>query len=382
MGPHQREAVLVVERRVPCNELIGDDAQRILIGRASDGTTEALLGADVGRRADDCTKLRERLRLSDGLADLGDAEVRDVRVAVGIDQDVRGLHVAMKHPLPVRIAQRARDLRKHTADDRDGQGATCLEDGLEGAALDVVHREEVNACRLADGEDADDVRVPQVGDGLGFLLEPAHHAFVRHQLRQDHLHRHLAAESDVLGEIDGGHAPAAERGDEVQLSECGFLHAREDAVPVCVARGSGARLGELGRELGQVHRIAALRAVPVAGDEHVAAGAARVHLRAAAAAEAVVGNKTFPAPATVGDGGPRWWSFAHGRGTKGSGAGKPRHGVGLGGQENGRRCNMSVMISEHNAEGAAYTRGFRGISFALPGPSVGWNSLRCHRWNA
>ncbi len=51
-----------------------------------------------------------------------DAEVRDERVAVLVEQDVVRLHIAVHDAVPVRVVERDRDLRAHA---RCDLGGTC-----------------------------------------------------------------------------------------------------------------------------------------------------------------------------------------------------------------------------------------------------------------
>src|SRR6185369_12193866 len=66
----------------------------------------------------------------------GDAEVRDQRVAVGGEQDILGLDVAMHDPVPVGIVERGRGLAGDTERVLHGELALAAEPVTEGLALD------------------------------------------------------------------------------------------------------------------------------------------------------------------------------------------------------------------------------------------------------
>ena len=79
------------------------------------------------------------------LGHLGDAEVGDDGIAVAVEQDVGGLHVAMDDTAPVGIGEPAADLEEDRAHHRDGQHARSLEHDIQRAAVHVLHDEEVES---------------------------------------------------------------------------------------------------------------------------------------------------------------------------------------------------------------------------------------------
>ena len=318
MAAHQSKAVLLVERLVPRDHLVRHDTERVLVRRAGYRPREALLRADVCWRADDGADLCERLPSGDVVGDLGDPEVRDVRVSIGVHEDVRRFHVTVKHALFVRLSERARNLCQDTAHDRNGKGTGRLEDRLEGAPLDVVHREEMDARGLAHGEHANDARMPETGDGGGFLLEALHHALVGHQLGQDQLDGNLAPKPDVFRQVHGGHSTAAELCHEMELADGRGLHLGEYLRPLGGSDGGEARLREHRREPGLVYRGATLRAVAIASHECCATTTAVVHPCATPAAETIVGHQAIAAAATGGNRVPAGGNLAHVRGCGGS----------------------------------------------------------------
>src|SRR5437763_268324 len=80
-----------IEWDVPAEALVGDDAERVLIGGTRDLGATVLLGGHVVGRAEQVSR-----RAGGCLLDLlGDAEVRDGHPAALVQHDVARLHVAM-----------------------------------------------------------------------------------------------------------------------------------------------------------------------------------------------------------------------------------------------------------------------------------------------
>ena len=139
-----------------------------------------------------------------------DAEVRDLDDALGVDDDVVRLDVAVHHAVTVRVPQRGEDLPGVRDRDRHRAEAARADELLERPALDVLHDDEVGALGLAAIEDRDDVRMRQAG-GVGRLAtEALDELLVVRVAPVQHLHRDAAAELLVLGEVHVGHASAAE----------------------------------------------------------------------------------------------------------------------------------------------------------------------------
>jgi hypothetical protein len=96
--------------------------------------------------------------------------------------------VAMREP------ERSRDV------DDDVRGAVGMQPPLgaqdlrEAAAFDVLHHDEVGAVLFAPVEDADDVRMVEVGRRLRLATEALHERGIRRVLREQHLHRDGAIE--------------------------------------------------------------------------------------------------------------------------------------------------------------------------------------------
>ena len=85
-------------------------AQRVQVGGGADRRAADLLGRHVRERAQEAARLR--------LAEVGEvraAEVAELRVAGGVEEDVRGLHVAVNDAALVRRAQRRQQIQRQPA---------------------------------------------------------------------------------------------------------------------------------------------------------------------------------------------------------------------------------------------------------------------------
>ena len=94
-----------------------------------------LLGRDVGGRAHDLAGLRER----HALGRAGDAEVGHLDPAVGGDEEVGGLHVAVHDPGGVRDAEGDGRLGEQVLGDGGVERGPRSQQGGERLALDELH---------------------------------------------------------------------------------------------------------------------------------------------------------------------------------------------------------------------------------------------------
>ena len=199
------DRALAGERDLAGEELEEHDPGRIEVRRLVDRGAARLLGREVLRGADDRALLGH-------LAGSGsrDPEVRHLHDSLGVDDDVVRLDVAVDDAVAVRVAERREDLPRIR--DRDGHRAQAAraDELLERPALDVLHDDEVGAVELAAVEDRDDIRVREPRGMRRLAPEALDELLVVRVPRVQHLDRDSAAELLVLGEVDVGHAAAAE----------------------------------------------------------------------------------------------------------------------------------------------------------------------------
>jgi hypothetical protein len=89
-------------------------------------------------------------------------------------------------------------------------GLVLVDDGLEAAAADELHGEEVRVFVGAGGVDLDDVVGADGGEGAGLALEVGGDARAPGVLGGDELEGDGAAELDVAGAVDDAHGAPAE----------------------------------------------------------------------------------------------------------------------------------------------------------------------------
>ncbi len=136
------DLVLALERDLAGEHLEQHDAQRVEVGLAGDLVAERLLGGDVVGRAQHAAVGRQALLVERA----GDAEVRHLRAALRVDQDVLGLDVAVDDVALMRDAERARDLDRVGDRLGDGEAAHAADAVLQRLALDVLE-DDVGASR-------------------------------------------------------------------------------------------------------------------------------------------------------------------------------------------------------------------------------------------
>jgi hypothetical protein len=174
----------------------------------------------------------------------------------------------------------------------------------------------VDALLAADGEDRHDVRVVQVGRGLGLVLEALQAPVVQSRRERQHFQRHLPLEGDLLRFVNDAHAAAAHFAQDAIIAELAEgARARRRTRAARVARfallAEAVQHDQGGHQLGDL-----LRQVGVAGGQGG-------HVRLAAGAEAGLdflgqladgqGVAVVARPGREADGELVAWRVAHGR---------------------------------------------------------------------
>jgi hypothetical protein len=93
------------------------------------------------------------------------------------------------------------------------------EDRVEPRAGDELHDVIMNAQRLADSEDGDDVRMVQSSGGLRLAVEAGHALGIEERGRGQDLERDAAAERLLLGLVDDAHPAPADLADDPIIGE-------------------------------------------------------------------------------------------------------------------------------------------------------------------
>ena len=230
-------------------QLEQDDAHGVHVGAGVGGRPGDVLGGEVGGRAHDGLPGH-----GVGRGGAGQAEVRDRHPAVVADEHVLGLHVPVHQSGAVRGGQ-AVDERTQEPQRLPGrERGPVPDDGAQRAAGHVLHHEvgqhvAVLGLGVALVQDRDDVRMGQPRRRLGLLLEPADEDGVLRQVRVHDLERHLAVETLVHGQVDGGHAAPGQPLDDPVAAVDDAPH---EGVPACAAHRP--RVGQAADPLGAVRR--------------------------------------------------------------------------------------------------------------------------------
>ena len=154
--PEHAHPLAVGERRRAGEALVHDARERVHVGLGRHLLAMDLLGRHVVERAEGLPGPGQQA----ALAVLGEAEIRQVGVAVRVDQDVGRLDVAVEEALGVERVERARNLLEPAQRVRRGERALALEAVGERAAVDEALDEVGNPlatrpCRApAPGADA------------------------------------------------------------------------------------------------------------------------------------------------------------------------------------------------------------------------------------
>ena len=149
-----RPVIVAVERQLAGEHLIHDDAERIDVAPSVHREAACLLRRDIMHRAD---RFIFNIRYF-GL-EVGNTEIRNLNYAVLNDKDILRLDVAVHDPLPVRVAERPRDLQGEVYCLWRIDRTVILKILLERDAVDQLHNDVFHMIGAAHIVYADDVRV-------------------------------------------------------------------------------------------------------------------------------------------------------------------------------------------------------------------------------
>jgi len=189
-----------------------------------------LLGRHVGDRAEDLALGGDRFRRQLGqrrahalIGELGEAEVEDLDLSLGVDHDVRGLQVAMDDAFLVggghRFGQRYGDLEELLETQAAG-----WHDVVEPPPFHQLHGEEVEAIGLFHRVDGDDVGMIEGGDGLGLALESLQALLAGGEIRREDFQSNVPPQCGVFGPVDLTHPALAELGGDSVVGKRGADH--------------------------------------------------------------------------------------------------------------------------------------------------------------
>jgi hypothetical protein len=214
-GPQREDIGTLIEVRVPSS----------LLGRHVEE------GPDRRPRAGEATRVG---------APSSDPEVEDLGVfcTAADEKQIGRLQIAMDDPLPVSFRERfghapGESQRLLDREDRP------LEPGLEGLALEPLHREIGAALRVSVGDVPDDAGMRELRQQMGFALEPA--KVVARPLL-DELHCDGLSREPVARAKNHTHRALADLAFELEaVVQRDPLHRLLPRIPPFVRRGNAAR---------------------------------------------------------------------------------------------------------------------------------------------
>ena len=161
----------------------------------------------------------------------GDAEVGEFQTAVGGQEQVARLDVAVDDAPVVRVAQRPADVDAHLRHLAPIERASPPQFLLQAVAVDQFHRIEQVALLLAEAEQPNDVRMVELAKRLDLGLEPDAKAFFLGQGGGEQLDRGRLARLAVNAFVDRPHAAAAELADNLIGPKPFDVHGTESNAP-------------------------------------------------------------------------------------------------------------------------------------------------------
>ncbi len=196
---------------------VEDRSQSIDVGGGGDrpAAADGLLGRHVSWGAqDDSAGGHLGVRLDP----LGQSEVGDLAVALGVDQDVGRLEVAVENAPHVGVMYRLGHLGE-----QGGRGRWVIFVGRQplgqAAAADELHGEVFLSVILTDLVDRYDTGMVQQCDRLGLVLEPAELIVAGENAGPDHLEGDGSVEADLAGLVHDPHAAAAQDFSDLVVAE-------------------------------------------------------------------------------------------------------------------------------------------------------------------
>jgi len=219
-----------LERAASGQHLVENDAERENVGPGIERIAERLLRRHVEDGSDRGAEARQRSRLRGaglGSALVGrfdhrrQAEVEQLRVAAGSDENVGRLEIAVDDAGSVCGFERFRNLHAEADDgaERHRAGGHHLE---QGQAAQQLHHEVgtiLRLGRLADVEDGANVGVVQRRGGARFALEPAQVLVRRGEGGGEQFYRDVATELQIVRLVDLAHAAGAQWRDDLEAAD-------------------------------------------------------------------------------------------------------------------------------------------------------------------
>jgi hypothetical protein len=198
------------ERRLAAQHLVPEDAERVEVASAVDrALARRLFRAHVSRRSDgDSGGGQPRFAVTDSARD---AEVSNHwPAAVGVDQDVVGLDVAVDDSALMGVSERIRDVTEDSPRLVNRERTVVVQQLRDIVARDVRHHKENDAACLVDGVNIYDVRVVELRGHLGLAQKPGLDFAAERQFGWQYFDGDRALQTPIFGAIDDPHAAASD----------------------------------------------------------------------------------------------------------------------------------------------------------------------------
>src|SRR5436190_10839090 len=150
-----------------------------------------------------------------------ESKIRDMRLVLGIEKDIRRLEVAMQDAALMRVMNGAR----HLHDDRDAAANVLWTIGWtrkfprERSAFHQFHGVEEAAIMFAYFINGNDMRMIEARARLSFAAKTAGRCFPRQVRSQYHFQRHHAIQAPLPRAINDSHAAARDFIQELVVAE-------------------------------------------------------------------------------------------------------------------------------------------------------------------
>ena len=204
----QQIGPLALERHGPAKQLVQEHAQAVDVGSTIDALVQAagLLGRHIGGCSQDVAFLGQG-RLHVLVA--GQAKVRQQRLVVPVQQNVRRLDVAMDDAHLMGVIQCVGNLRRPPGRLHGGRLRFLEQRGEVRTGHEIVNQVGQIAF-LSDFEERNNGGMPQLGRCPGLAQKPLPARVPGSQPRTEHFEGHDAPQPRVFGPKDDAHAPLPE----------------------------------------------------------------------------------------------------------------------------------------------------------------------------
>ena len=198
--------------KLPGEELEEDDAQRVDVGPLVDRLAARLLRRHEGGRAPAAPRLAAQ--------EVGEPEVEDLHPTVLAEKGVGGLEVAVQDTVLVGVGEAAGHVVGHPERLVERQHA-LLEARRQRLPAQELHDEVWPGGAAAHVEERDDVRVVELRDRLGLLLDPLGGELASGTVGAQGLERHAASQLRVDGLVHQSEATPSNLAADLEASDPG-----------------------------------------------------------------------------------------------------------------------------------------------------------------